>query len=317
MPENDKNKFSHIKYIKEDLNYKMTELEKNNKEDNSNNLKSILTKIKNTNNEISSKMSIIEQQSNRNRKLIGISGQINNQKYEKNNTAILFNKKYKEDKLIKLNHDNLTLNITREKHSLKKILLENLNKENNDVNYTINLQMNNNKISNRKSQERQNLKTKLIQSENNKKKNSKIINYDKFDSNSALRKIDLSKEKTDIKQQEKFARIKRSKIIENLMQTKNFINTSNLDNINNKKKYEKNKSAINIIKIQKERTTIHKNENERKKNKNINLKLIKDSINNKKYNTMYIATNFNDKNQVYIQNKTSFIKQRNQDKNLK
>ena len=317
MPENDKNKFSHIKYIKEDLNYKMTELEKNNKEENSNNIKSILTKIKNTNNEISSKMSIIEQQSNRNRKLIGISGQINNQKYEKNNTAILFNKKYKEDKLIKLNHDNLTLNITREKHSLKKILLENLNKENNDVNYTINLQMNNNKISNRKSQERQNLKTKLIQSENNKKKNSKIINYDKFDSSSALRKIDLSKEKTDIKQQEKFARIKRSKIIENLMQTKNFINTSNQDNINSKKKYEKNKSAINIIKIQKERTTIHKNENERKKNKNINLKLIKDSINNKKYNTMYIATNFNDKNQVYIQNKTSFIKQRNQDKNLK
>ena len=177
--------------------------------------------------------------------------------------------------------------------------------------------MNNNKISNRKSQERQNLKTKLIQSENNKKKNSKIINYDKFDSSSALRKIDLSKEKTDIKQQEKFARIKRSKIIENLMQTKNFINTSNQDNINSKKKYEKNKSAINIIKIQKERTTIHKNENERKKNKNINLKLIKDSINNKKYNTMYIATNFNDKNQVYIQNKTSFIKQRNQDKNLK
>ena len=96
----------------------MTEVEKNNKEVNSNMIKSILSKIKNTNNEISSKMSIIEQQSNRNKKVVGITGYIHNQKFEKNNTSILFNNKFKEDRIKKLNQNNLKLNITKEKHSL-------------------------------------------------------------------------------------------------------------------------------------------------------------------------------------------------------
>ena len=55
----------------------MAELEKNNKEGNTNMIKSILSKIKTTNNEISSKMSIIEQQSNRNKKIINISFHFN------------------------------------------------------------------------------------------------------------------------------------------------------------------------------------------------------------------------------------------------
>ena len=302
------------------INYKMTEIEKFNKEENSNKIKSILTKIKNTNNEITSKMSIIEQQSNRNRKLIGITGQINtDKKYEKNNTAYLFNNKYKEDKLLKLNQDNLKLNITKEKQSLKKILLENLNKENNDSNYTINLQMNNKKITNRKkSQEKLNIKTQLIKSEKNKTKNSKNLNYDKIDPSSILRKINLSKVKTDNKINDKYKRIKRTEIIENLTQTKSFINVSNKDDINNKKLYEKNKSALNSIKHKKEKSKMIIIENERNKNKNsnINLKLIKDN-NHKKFNTMYIATNFKDKNSVYVQSDVCFLNKRNKEKKTK
>ena len=44
------------------------------------------------------------------------------------------------------------------------------------------------------------------------------------------------------------------------------------------------------------------------KNKNINLKLIKDNINNKKYNTIYIIPNCDDKNPVYIVNKRTLLK---------
>ena len=190
------------------INDKMTEVEKNNKEVNSNMIKSILSKIKNTNNEISSKMSIIEQQSNRNKKVVGITGYIHNQKFEKNNTSILFNNKFKEDRIRKLNQNNLKLNITKEKHSLKKVLMENLNKENNEINYTVDLQMNNKNIINRKFQVKSNNKAKILKSENNKNKNYKIINYDKIDYNSTLRRINLSKEISDNKLPDKNKKIK-------------------------------------------------------------------------------------------------------------
>ena len=77
--ESEKNiyKVPYKKYLREGfnsfINDKMAELEKNNKEGNTNMIKSILSKIKTTNNEISSKMSIIEQQSNRNKKIVGIT----------------------------------------------------------------------------------------------------------------------------------------------------------------------------------------------------------------------------------------------------
>jgi hypothetical protein len=95
----------------------------------------------------------------------------------------------------------------------------------------------------------------------------------------------------------------------------------NQDNLNKKKFFEKNKSAINIINIKKAKmNNISKKENENKKNqkKNINIKMIKDNMNsNKKYNTIYITTNFNDKNQVIVQSKASVLNKRNKDKKMK
>ena len=178
--------------------------------------------------------------------------------------------------------------------------------------------MNNKKITNRKkSQEKLNIKTQLIKSEKNKTKNSKNLNYDKIDPSSILRKINLSKVKTDNKINDKYKRIKRTEI-ENLTQTKSFINISNKDDINNKKLYEKNKSALNSIKHKKEKSKMIIIENERNKNKNsnINLKLIKDN-NHKKFNTMYIATNFKDKNSVYVQSDVCFLNKRNKEKKTK
>ena len=321
--ESEKNsyKFPYKKYLNDGfnsfINNKTMELEKTNKEENSNKIKSILTKIKNTNNEISSKMSIIEKQTNRNKKVVAITGQIVNKKFEKNNTAILYNNKFKEERLLKLNQNNLKLNITRDKNSLKKILLENINKENNDVNYTIDLQMNYKKKTDRKSQEKPNNKTQIFGSENNKGKNDKSVNYEKIDINSTLRKIHLSKEKTDQKPNEQNKKIKRSKIIENLTKIKSFISISNQENLNNKKKFEKNKSAMNIN-IKKEKVILNKKDREQNKNKkNINLKIIKDNVNQKKYNTMFIATNFNDKNSNSVQNKESYLNKRNKNKKSK
>ena len=312
------NRFPYKKYLNEDyngcINNKITELEKNNKEENSNLIKSILSKIKSTNNEISSKMNIIEQQTNRNKKIIGITGQVSNKKLEKTNTAYLFNNKFKEDRLLKLSQNNLKLNITREQPGLKKILLENLNKENNDANYTIDLQMINKKITNRKCKEKSNNKTKIFKSENNKNKNPKIVNYDKIDTNSTLRKIELSKEQSDNKPSNQNKRIKHSKIMENLTQTKSFISISKQEDIHHKNKNEKNKSAKNIIINKKGKMILNKNNNEYYKNNyNINIRIIKDNMNHKKYNTMFIATNFNDKNSVYIQNKT-FLNKKNKEK---
>ena len=289
------------------INDKMTEVEKNNKEVNSNMIKSILSKIKNTNNEISSKMSIIEQQSNRNKKVVGITGYIHNQKFEKNNTSILFNNKFKEDRIKKLNQNNLKLNITKENHSLKKVLMENLNKENNEINYTVDLQMNNKNIINRKFQVKSNNKAKILKSENNKNKNSKIMNYDKIDYNSTLRRINLSKEISDNKLPDKGKKIEHSNIIDNSTQKKSFINISNKENINHKIKFEKNKSVINITKIKKERISTNKKENENYKN---NIRIIKDNQNHKKFNTMFIETNFNDKNPIYIQNQNFLNKKK-------
>ena len=314
-------KFPYKKYLNDGynsfINNNTLELEKNNKEENTNKIKSILTKIKNTNNEISSKMNMIEKQTNRNKNVIAITGQIINKKFEKNNTAILYNSKFKEERLLKLNHNNLKLNITRDKTSLKKILLENINKENNDINYTVDLQMNYKKKTDRKSQEKINNKTQILGSENNKGKNDKSINYNKIDINSTLRKLNLSKEKTVQKPNEQNKKIKRSKIIENLTKIKSSISISNQENSNNKKKFEKNKSAININ-IKKEKIILNKKDAENNKNKkNINLKIVKDNINQKKYNTMYIATNFNDKSSISIANKELFLNKRNKNKKFK
>ena len=310
-------KIPYKKYINEsnssDMNYRIVELEKNNKEENSKKIKSILNKINNMNNEISSKMSIIEQQTNRNRKVIGITGQITN----KINTAVFINNINKEDNLIQINQNNEKRNLIKEKTSLKKIILENLTKENNDLNYKINLQINNNKITKRKSKNKNNNKN-LIKSEQNK--NYKILNCKKIASTSIYKKIDLSRDKSADKLKERNKILKNSKSKNNSTETKSFISL-NQDNLNKKKFFEKNNSAINIINIKKAKmNNISKKENENKKNqkKNINIKMIKDNMNsNKKYNTIYITTNFNDKNQVIVQSKASVLNKRNKDKKMK
>ena len=289
------------------INDKIPEFEMNNKEGNFNMIKSILSKIKTANSEISSKMSIIEQQSNRNKKIVGITGHMQNKKFEKNNTSILLNNKFKENQIKKLNQNNLKLSITKEKQSLKKEILENINKENNEINYTIDFQMNNKKITNRKFQEKLNNKAKILKSENNKNNNYKILNCDKTDSNTILRKFNLSKEKSNNKPHDKGKIIDHSNIIDNLAQIKNFINVQNQENRNQKIKIEKNKSAININKIKKEKIASNKKENTNNKN---NIRIIKDNLNHKKFNTMYIATNLNEKNSIYIQNKTFLNKKK-------
>ena len=189
------------------LNYpldKNAEIEKKNKEENSKNIKLILSKIKNMNNEITSKMSIIEQQSSRNKKLIGISGQFINKIHDKNNTVAFINNINKEDNLMELNKNDVKINMTKEKHNINKKLLENLNKENNDTIYNINLQVNKQKITNRKSKDKKiKSSTKLLRSEGNKNRNPKILNKDRTEQNLIFRKIDLSKGKSTNKNKNK------------------------------------------------------------------------------------------------------------------
>ena len=299
---------------------KSTEIEKKNKEDNSKSIKLILSKIKNMNNEISTKMSIIEQQSSRNKKLIGISGQLINKINDKNNTAAFINNINKEDNLMKLNKNNLSKNMTKENHSVNKKLLENINKERKDNNYKINLKISNNKIINRKSQEKKMKSKKLLKSEGNKNSNQKIIIKDKTEPNLIYRKIDLQKEKSLNKSKNKNRNTNHSKSKIELIQAQSFINTINQDTVKKIKKFEKNKSALDIIKIKKSKVNSNKKENEFNKNHNnkkINIKLIKDNTNHKKYNTIFISTNFNEKNQVYVQNKISLMNRRNKDKKNK
>ena len=307
--------FPYDKYINENnsnnMNYKVIDLD-NNKEEKKDKIKSILTKIKNMNNEISSQMSIIEQQSNRNRKVMGITGQIINKIYDKSNTEAFINIKKKEDKLLQLNQNNLKINLTRDKHSLKKVLLENLNKENNDTNYKINIQK-------RKNQER-NERKKLLKSEGNTNKNPRIIKRDKIESNLLFKKLNLTREKSENKNNSRIKKIRNSKSKIDLSQVKSFINAFNQDKTNNKKKFEKNKSALNISNIKKAKIYSDKKENYYNKNNNhkkLNVKMIKDNGNRKKYNTIFISTNFNDNNPVYVQNKTSFLNKRYKDKNQK
>ena len=309
------------------LNYpldKNAEIEKNNKEENSKNIKLILSKIKNMNNEISSKMSIIEQQSSRNKKLIGISGQFINKVHNKNNTAAFINNINKEDNIIELNKNNLKINMTKEKHNINKKLLENLNKENNDTIYNINLQVNKQKITNRKSKDKKiKSSTKLLRSEGNKNGNPKILNKDRTEQNLIFRKIDLSKGKSTNKNKNKnYRKANYSKSKNELIQNQSFINAFNQDTIKNKKRFEKNKSALNIINIKNSKINSNKKQNEFNKNynnnnKKINIKLVKDNIIHKKYNTIFISTNFNDKNPVIVQNKISVIDKRNKDKKNK
>ena len=308
-----------ISKIKFDKN---AEIEKKNKEDNSKSIKSILSKIKNMNNEISTKMSIIEQQSSRNKKLIGISGQLINKIRDKNKTASFINNINKEDDFMQLNKNYLTKNITKENLNVNKKLLENINKEKNDTNYKVNLKVSNNKIINRKSQEKKIKSKKLLKSEDNKNRNLKIITKDKTEPNLIYRKIDLQKEKTlnNSKNKNRKRNTNHSKSKIELIQAQSFIKTINQDSAKNKKKYEKNKSALNIINIKKAKVNSSKKENEFNKkynNTKINIKLIKDNTNHKKYNTIFISTNFNEKNQVYVQNKISLMNQRNKDKKNK
>ena len=201
------------------------------------------------NNEISTKMSIIEQQSSRNKKLIGISGQLINKINDKNNTAAFINNINKEDNLMKLNKNNLSKNMTKENYSVNKKLLENINKERKDNNYKINLKVSNNKIINRKSQEKKMKSKKLLKSEGNKNSNQKIIIKDKTEPNLIYRKIDLQKEKSLNKSKNKNRNTNHSKSKIELIQAQSFINTINQDTVKKNKKFEKNKSALDIIKI--------------------------------------------------------------------
>lgn len=306
--------FPYDKYINENnsnnTNYKIIDLD-NNKEENTDKIKSILTKIKNMNNEISSQMSIIEQQSNRNKKIIGITGQMINKIYDKSNTEAFINIKKKEDKLMQLNQNNLKINLTRDKHSLKKVKIDNLNKENDDRIYQINIQK-------RKSQER-NERKKLLKSEGNTNKNPRIIKRDKIESNLIFKKLNLTREKSENKNNSRIKKNTNSNSKIDLSQVNSFINALNHDKTN-KKKFEKNKSALNISNIKKTKIYSDKKENLYNKSNNhkkLNVKLIKDNGNRKKYNTIFISTNFNDNNPVYVQNKTSFINKRYQDKNQK
>ena len=202
--------------------------------DSNNKIKSIIKEIKNINTDISSKFSVIEQQSNRN--IFGLSGQISNQKIkEKENEFIAkclnvdknekidnsFNKK--NDNNNKDNIINIKENLTNEKD----------NKNNKYKNsFTINCRIVNNNITNRKNKDNKiNSNINLIRSENYKKNCIKI--FDSQTSKNTLEKVILSQGKSKSK----------SKIANNNNQesNKNDINnfkhhsiTKNLNHNNNK-----------------------------------------------------------------------------------
>ena len=312
------NKTSYGKYIKESEET----LRDNNKEENTNILKSILMKIKNANSEISSKMSIIENQSNRNINKIGIAGKIKNIIINKKNES-----KDKTKNLNELSQDNLKLDIKGKQPNLNKLqkrITENLNKANDDINYTINLQINSNKIIKGNCKEKITAKNYIIKSENNKNKISKI-DINKIEPISSLSKIVLSKEKTENKNKESEKKFS---------QNKSFITNLNKNNINHiNKKMEKNKSTLNkinnnkspnlklIIKEKDKKCFINDSNyqskkgyyNQNQKNK-INIKLIKENINEKK-SVIYTANSFYDK--IHIQNKPKPINKNNKENKSK
>ena len=205
--------------------------------DSSNKIKSMIKEIKNINTDISSKFSVIEQQSNRN--IFGLSGQISNQKIkekEKEFIAKCLNadKNEKADNSFnKKNDNNNKDNIINLKENLTN---ENDNKNNKYKNsFTINCRIVNNNITNRKNKEnKNNSNINLIRSENYKKNCIKI--FDSQTSKNTLEKVILSQGKSKSK----------SKITNNNNQeiNKNDINnfkhrsiTKNLNHNNNNKSY--------------------------------------------------------------------------------
>jgi len=200
--------------------------------DSSNKIKSMIKEIKNINTDISSKFSVIEQQSNRN--AFGLSGQISNQKIkgeEKEFIEKCLNIDNKGEKDNSFNNNNKNKdNIINIKENLTN---ENDNKNNKYKNsFTINCRIVNNNITNRKNKNNKfNPNINLIRSENYKKNCIKI--FDSQTSKNTLEKVILSQGKSKSK----------SKISNNNNQdpNKNDVNkfkhhstTKNLNHNNNK-----------------------------------------------------------------------------------
>ena len=234
------------KYLNESNNTyanRNTEEGINNGTENSNNrIKSMLKEIRNMNNDISSKFSIIEQQSNRNMEGLGLSGQISFKKMKN-----CLDSEEKTDDLNKRNNSEND-NFIQIKEN---IIDENENKNNvTKKNTSINNQIMNNNFTNRKNKNVINSRINLMKSEN-KKSGVKI--FECQTSKNTLEKIILSQGKTKNNQESNKSDINKFKQFsnkKNINQNKSNISTSSQNNINKSNKKmstERNKSLVNKI----------------------------------------------------------------------
>jgi hypothetical protein len=202
----------------------------------------MLKKIKNMNNDISSKFSIIEQQSNRNMEGLGLSGQISNKKLKN-----CLNSEEKTDDLNKRNNSEND-NFIQIKEN---IIDENENKNNlSKKNISINSQIISNNFTNRKNKNVINNRINLMKSEN-KKSGVKI--FDCQTSKNTLEKIILSQGKAKNNQESIKGEINKFKQYsnkKNINQNKSNLSISSQNNINKSNKKmstERNKSLVNKI----------------------------------------------------------------------
>mgnify|MGYP002624180383 CR=1 FL=1 len=223
----------------------------NNVSENSNNrIKSMLKEIKNMNNDISSKFSIIEQQSNRNMEGLWLSGQISNKKMkEKAYIAEFLDSEEKHDDLNKRNNSENDNYIQIKEN----IIDENENENKNNLskkNISINSQLMNNNFTNRKNKNTINSRINLMKTEN-KKSGVKI--FDCQTSKNTLEKIILSQGKAPNNKESNKSDINKFKQYsnkKNINQNKSNLSTSSQNNINKSNKKmstERNKSLVNKI----------------------------------------------------------------------
>ena len=196
-------------------------------ENSSNKIKSMLKEIKNMNTDISSKFSMIENQTNRNQ--LGISGQIQK------------NFKFKEKIFKKINSNNKNKSVY--KTTLNKNIIIDNDLNNKEINYSINCQIINNNILNKKNFRniKCNSTKKLLKSENSKNNKIRIFDSNKSKPITTLEKILLSRGNTTNKKnkknkkevnKEEISKIKNSFLNQNNHFNKSYINNSNKNTIN-------------------------------------------------------------------------------------
>ena len=213
----------HVNEIDRDSNVLYNEINNNQINNSNSKVKSMLKEIKNLNTDISSKLSIIENQTNRNQ--MEISGQIQK------------NMKIKEIIFKKINSHNINRKINKDNLIKNEITDNNSNDLNNKyINYSINCQVINNNISNKKNlkNKKSNSTKKLLKSENTRNNNIRIFDSNKSKPPNTLETILLSQVKTknkifnEIKKED----IKISLLNKDLKLNKSFINSSNKNTIN-------------------------------------------------------------------------------------